>query len=206
MLRDTQRDIQQKIGVTGMDRTTYEKAVRDHLARRRQEVPIVSRENLSPLAEQQNRILGSDLLDWLNERAESLLSERAMFSTTNNWYKHPVIFIISTMPGLVASQDIIVDKKAPVVWGLPEDFDSFEVQDEENIFHVEYRSLFKELESDADMKELTKFHQLKPDESYFVHTVESVTGPLFARGMEHLWKWDGKNLELLEEAWQSWVS
>ena len=31
-------------------------------------------------------------------------------------------------------------------------------------------------------------------------------GPLFARGMEHLWKWDGKNLELLEEAWQSWVS
>ena len=31
------------------DRTTYEKAVRDHLARRRQAVPIVPRDALSPL-------------------------------------------------------------------------------------------------------------------------------------------------------------
>ena len=189
-----------------MDLTIYEKAVRDHLARRRQEVPIVSRENLSPLAEQQNQILGTDLLDWLNERADSLLSERAMFSATNNWHKDPMIFIVSTMPGLLASQEIIGDKKAPVVWGLPEDFDSFEVQDEENIFHVEFRSLFEKLESDADTKELMKLHPLKPNESYFVHTVESVMGPLFARGVKHLWKWDEKNLELLEEAWQSWVS
>jgi len=37
------------------DRTTYEKAVRDHLARRRQAVPIVPRDALSPLAEGQNR-------------------------------------------------------------------------------------------------------------------------------------------------------
>ena len=33
------------------DRTTYEKAVRDHLARRRQAMPIVPRDALSPLAE-----------------------------------------------------------------------------------------------------------------------------------------------------------
>jgi hypothetical protein len=192
----------------GIDRTTYEKAVRDHLARRRQEVPIVSREDLSPLAKRQNRILGKDLIQWLNERAGSLLSERALLLGHRRVHddKDPLILFISTMPGLVASQDIINDKKVPFVWGLPEDFDSFEVQDQENVFHVEYRSLFKELESDADMKELAKFHPLEPDESYFVHTVESVMGPLFARGMEHLWKWDGKNLELLEEAWQSWVS
>ena len=31
-------------------------------------------------------------------------------------------------------------------------------------------------------------------------------GPLFARGGEHVWKWDGEKLELLEEAWRTWVS
>ena len=185
------------------DRTTYEKAVRDQLARRRQAVPIVPRNALSPLAEWQNRILGADLIQWNNNHADSLLSERAVLQ---NWHKNPVIFFISTMPGLVASQEIIGDELGRFVWGLPEDFDSFEERDEEFIFHVEYRSLFKEPESDADVKELTKSHPLGPGESHFIHTVESVMGPLFARGGEHLWKWDGEKLGLLEEAWRTWVS
>jgi hypothetical protein len=184
------------------DGTTYEKVVRDHLARRRQAVPIVPRDALSPLAEQQNRILGLDLIEWNNNIADGLLSERTLLLR----HKDPVIFFISTMPGLLASQEIIDDEKSPFVWGLPEDFDSFEERDEDFIFHVEYRSLFKELESDADVKELTKSHPLEPGERYLIHTVESVMGPLFARGGEHLWKWDGKKLELLEEAWRTWVS
>ncbi len=187
-------------------RTTYEKAVRDHLTRRRQAVPIVPRAALSPLAERQTRILGGDLIQWNNNIANSLLSERALLGKLENWHKDPVIFFISTMPGLVASQEIIGDEHRPFVWGLPEDFDSFEERDEEFIVHVEYRSLFKEPESDADVKELTKSHPLEPGESYFIHTVESVMGPLFARGGEHLWKWDGEKLELLEEAWRTWVS
>ena len=184
------------------DRTTYEKLVRDHLARRRQAMPIVPRDALSPLAAWQNRILGVDLIQWNNNHADSLLSERALLLH----HKDPVIFFISTMPGLVASQEIIGDEKEPFVWGLPEDFDSFEERDEEFIFHVEYRSLFKEPESDADVKELTKSHPLAPGESHFIHSVESVMGPLFARGQGHLWKWDGEQLELLEEAWRTWVS
>ena len=132
------------------DRTTYEKAVRDHLARRRQAMPIVPRDALSPLAEWQNRILGADLIQWNNNIANNLLSERALLLH----HKDPVIFFISTMPGLVASQEIIGDEHGRFVWGLPEDFDSFEERDEEHIFHVEYRSLFKEPESDADVKEL----------------------------------------------------
>ena len=188
------------------DRTTYEKAVRDHLARRRQAMPIVPRDALSPLAEWQNRILGADLIQWNNNIADSLLSERAVLGKLQNWHKNPIIFFISTMPGLVASQEIIGDEHGRFVWGLPEDFDSFEERDEEHIFHVEYRSLFKEPESDADVKELTKSHPLAPGESHFIHTVESVMGPLFARGGEHVWKWDGEKLELLEEAWRTWVS
>ena len=118
------------------DRTTYEKAVRDHLVRRRQAVPIVPRNDLSPLAERQCRILGADLIQWINNIADSLLSERAVLLLHKD--KDPVIFFISTMPGLVASQEILGDEKGPFVWGLPEDFDSFDERDEENIFHVEY--------------------------------------------------------------------
>ena len=146
--------------------------------------------------------MGLDLIDWNNNRANGLLSERALLL----YNKDPAIFFISTMPGLGASQEVLGDKNGPFVWGVPEDFDSFEERDEEFIFHVEYRSLFKEPESDADVKELTKSHPLEPGERYFIHTVESVMGPLFARGGEHLWKWNGQELELLEEAWQTWVS
>ena len=110
-------------------------------------MPIVPRDALSPLAEWQNRILGANLIQWNNNKANSLLSERALLLH----HKDPVIFFISTMPGLVASQEIVGDEKGPFVWGLPEDFDSFDERDEENIFHVEYRSLFKEPESDADL-------------------------------------------------------
>ena len=95
------------------DRTTYEKAVRDHLARRRQAVPIVPRDALSPLAEWQNRILGADLIQWNDNIADSLLSERALLGKLHNWHKNPVIFFISTMPGLVASQEIVGDEKGP---------------------------------------------------------------------------------------------
>jgi len=188
------------------DRTTYEKTVRDHLARRRQVVPIVSREDLSPLAERQTRILGADLIQWNNDHADSLLSERALLGNLKNWDKNPLIFFISTMPGLVASQEILGNENGPFVLGLAEDFDTLEEQDEGNIFHVEYRSFFKKPKSDADVTELPKSHPLAPGESYFIHTFENVMGPLFARGGEHLWKWDGKKLELLEEAWRTWVS
>jgi hypothetical protein len=65
-------------GIMEADRATYEKTVRDHLVHRRQMVSIVTRENLSPLAEQQNQILGTDLIHWSNEVANDLLSERAL--------------------------------------------------------------------------------------------------------------------------------
>jgi len=188
------------------DRATYEKRVRDHLVRRRQMDPIVKREKLSPLAKQQYQILGGDLVHWHNNVADDLLSERAFLGKMKGWDPNPVIFFISTMPGLFASQEIIGDENERFVWGLPKDFKLLEELDKENIFHVEYVSLFKKPRSKADLTELAQSHPLATGESYYIHAVESVMGPLFARGMKHLWKWDGKKLELLEEGWRTWVS
>ena len=188
------------------DRTTYEKTVRDHLAHMRQMVPIVKREKLSPLAKQQYQILGGDLIQWHNNVADDLLSERAFLGKMKGWDPNPVGFFISTMPGLVAIQEILGGENERFVWGLPKDFKLLEDRDEENIFHVEYVSLFKKPRSKAELTELAKSHPLATGESYYIHAVESVMGPLFVRGVKHLWKWDGKKLDLLEEGWRMWVS
>ncbi len=190
----------------GMRRETYEKAVRDHLDRRRQDVPIVPRGGLSPLAESQCQVLGGSLINWIQEQADGLLAERAMLGKLKDWHADPVILFVSTMPGLVAAQEILGDEKSPFVWGLTDDFESFEEPDDEYLFHVEFRSLLEEPESDTDVTDLKKSYPLAPGESHFIHTVESVMGPLFARGEKHLWKWNGDELKLLEEAWQEWVS
>jgi hypothetical protein len=41
-------------------------------------MPFVPRDALSPLAEWQNRILGAYLIQWNNNKADSLLSEGAV--------------------------------------------------------------------------------------------------------------------------------
>ena len=43
-------------------------------------------------------------------------------------------------------------------------------------------------------------------EAYLFHRDESILGPLFARGAHHLWKWNGRELLLLEEAFETWAS
>jgi len=92
-----------------------------------------------------------------------------------------------------------------VLCGLPEDLASFDLEDPEFNVHVVLRSFF-ESPSAAQATELARTYPLQANETYLFHYDETIMGPLFARGGRHLWKWDGQQMSLLCEGFESFVS
>ena len=192
-----------------MNLTTYETALREHLAVCRRARPIPARATLSRLERSENFELGSYLQGWLRFQARELIQQRNELRTLvipRGWDPTPIICLHTTNPGLLAAEEILGGSRAPVVWGLDEDFASFPMDDPRYDFHVEYHSSFEEVPSGhPDAAKLPK-QPLSPSERYLFHHVEFVYGRLMAHGARHLWKWDGAELTLLEQNFQRWVS
>jgi hypothetical protein len=145
-------------------------------------------------------------MHWLSDWGPQLLQERAVLSSLQGWDKDPLICFQSDLPGLVAAGEILGDESAAVVWGLSADFESLPTRDDEFRYHVELRSSLLPVSPEVVDPELRRKHPLSGSEAYLFHRDESILGPLFARGAHHLWKWNGRELLLLEEAFETWVS
>lgn len=149
---------------------------------------------------------GGHLIHWLEDWGPRLLEERSGLPALQKGNPDPLICFQSTLPGLIAAQQILGEDSGPVLWGLPEEFESFPLQDEDYVFHVVLRSLFETAGDSRIDCEIRQRHPLAGADTYLFHLEESDFGPLFARGARHLWKWDGIELTLLEEALETWVS
>jgi len=188
-----------------MDTKTYERSLKKHLAGCRKKAPLPKHEDLSAMDDFQYRVLGGHLLHWLREWGPDLLAERAVLAGVAGWDENPVICFESSMPGLVAAAEIMNGVRSPVLCGLPEDLASFDLEDPEFNVHVVLRSFF-ESPSAAQATELARTYPLQANETYLFHYDETIMGPLFARGGRHLWKWDGQQMSLLCEGFESFVS
>lgn len=51
-----------------------------------------------------------------------------------------------------------------------------------------------------------KEYPLKHGEEHWIHDEASIMGPLFGHGAQHLVKWDGTNVTILQEAFGQWIS
>ena len=189
-----------------MDKETYEKRLREHLAKCRRSNPIPSRADLSDLEEQQYRVLGGHLVNWLNNWGPPLLSERALYAPVQGWDEDPLICVVTDMPGLVAADEILEGEHEKIVWGLLKDFEPLFKKDQDNVFHVRLHSYFSPTDVRQLSEDLVKKHKITADEEYYDHHDTSIMGSLFARGVVHLWRWDKRELQLLEEAYQTWIS
>jgi len=187
-------------------RQAYEVDLRKHLELCRGVLAIPPRESLSPEGEAQCQVLGGHLIRWLSDWGPQLLQERAVLSSLQGWDTEPLICFQSDLSGLVAAREILKDGRAPVVWGLSSDFESAPTRDDEFRYHVDLHSTFIPLSTENVALDLRRQHPLSTSETYFLHREESILGPLFARGAHHLWKSDGRELMLLEEAFETWVS
>jgi hypothetical protein len=187
-------------------RQVYEAELRRHLELCRGKVAVPPRELLPPEEEAQCQVLGGHLIHWLSDWGPQLLQERAVLSSLQGWDEEPLICFQSDLPGLVIAREVLGDEPGSVVWGLFSDFESLPNRDHEFMYHVELHSTFIPVSPETLDPEVRRKHPLTGSEGYLYHRDESILGPLFARGAHHLWKWNGRELTLLEEGFETWVS
>lgn len=168
--------------------------------------PLIDRGDLSTADEMQCRIIGGNLISWLNEHGARLLEERAVLADLKGWEKDPFIVFTSEQPGLVAAREIIEDASDTIVFLRPAEFSEWlkDHPDKEYCWHVHTWSYFAPLGAETEKK--ADEYILEAGESYWLHKEGTMCGQLFGRGSDHLWKWNGKEPELLQEALDQWVS
>lgn len=174
--------------------------------KRREAIPIAELSNLAPFEAAQCRIIGSTLLSWLQEDGPFFLKERETLDFERCLEKDPFIVFSSDQPGLTAARDIIDVSSTRIVYLHRNDFDSWmrDRPDDDFKWHVHLWSYFCPFEADSSGKEVG--YELADGESFVLHEVGHMCGPLFGQGCGHLWKWDGDELTILEEAFMEWVS
>lgn len=191
----------------GITRETYESLLREHLRRCRQLRPIPPVESLSALEKAQYKIIGGHLIQWLRDWGPRLLHERATLERIfGREVTQPLICFHTSVPGLVAAYQILGEEHPRVVYGLREDFAEFPVADKEYWYHVELFSYFRPASAEELGNAVVAKYPLRPNEEYWIHCEGTMLGDLFGRGCDHLWKWDGSQMTLLEEGFTCWIS
>lgn len=170
--------------------------------------PLPARESLSHEQEWQCRILGGAIYNWLQKYGGPLLREREMLRESMNVESEPIIVLTANMPGLVAACEILAQKPDSIFYFSPEAFQLFLETNPDKGFcwHVEYTNILEESLSEKNLSRAAEQFPIKDAERYWLHREVSTLGRLFARGGEHLWKWDGEKPVLLEEGFNMWVS
>jgi len=182
--------------------------LRRFAAARRAARPLPERDALTPAQERQCRIVGGALLAWLQDHGPRFLQERATMAALLEVEPDPAIVFTSDLPGLVAAQEILGSEHELVTFLLEEEFADAEVRtaDPGYIRHVHVWSRFlPELETKFAALARSK-HPIRPGDRYWQHAEGTMWAPNAGRGVDHLWRWDGSEPELLEEALTHWVA
>ena len=146
----------------------------------RKEIPMPTREELNEPEEWQCRITGSSLVNWLDNVGDNILQERSMFCKLKEIEPDPFLVFTSNRPGLVAINQIVGVGNERIVFRDQIDTE-FQQQAEEQF-------------------------PIPQGSSYWQHSEGTIWAQLAGRGGDHLWKWDGNEPELLEEAFTQWVT
>ena len=173
-------------------------------ARKRRPLPQIT--ELAASDEARCRLEGGTLLAWLERHAPQLLQERGILSHLDQTQREPFIVILSGTTGLVAAQEILSESDR-IAWLRPSEFDRFARNhpDDDFKWHVRFINEITPAAPGVAASAAEKY-PLKRGEAYWIHHEAAVMGPLFARGAEHLLKWDGSNVSVLEECFGQWIS
>jgi hypothetical protein len=168
--------------------------------------PLAARDSLSMKDEMQCRIIGGSLIQWLEKYSPRLLQERSVLAKLKGWESDPFVVFTSEQPGLIAASEILKGKASKIVFLYPDEFtkSTKSYPDPDYRWHVHTWSYFTTL--DADELQRAAKYPLAPGETYWLHKEGTMCGPLFGRGGDHLWKWNGEKPVLLEECFNQWVS
>lgn len=191
-----------------LDGATWVAELRRYAAACRAARPLPARDALSPAEERRCRIVGGALLAWLQEHGPRFLQERSAMARLLGVDPDPIIVFTSDVPGAVAATEILGPEHERVVILLDEEYAGgrARVADPGYVRHVHVWSRFlPEPEPDFATRARAR-HPIPATCSYWQHAEGTMWAPNAGRGVDHLWRWDGREPELLEEALTHWVA
>jgi hypothetical protein len=172
----------------------------------RSAAPLPDRDALTEAQEWQCRIVGGSILAWFRRYGTQFLQERVTLHKMLGVDRDPAIVFTSTVPGLVAAQDIIGPNHERVVYLLEDEYAAMPapLADPEYKWHVQFWSFFcPDIEPEFAAEARAK-HPIPVGCGYWQHSEGTLWAVNAGRGIAHLWRWDGHEPELLEEAMSHW--
>lgn len=160
---------------------------------------------LSPLQDWQRRITGGVLIQFL-EFLEESKAEEAYPQLADHPLAKRLFLFISDGAGLQAAQDLIDGTSEQAFCLLKEEWRAFledpdTDDDEAFVHHYQFWSVWHQ-----NVEPTWDLPALDPNAAYWVHEEGFALADGAGRGAQHLWRWSGDELELVEETLTSWTS
>ena len=189
-----------------MNQLQWEDAVRNYEQDCRALKPVPPRSSLTAEEEWHCRILGGRMYTSLAPMIESDLAQRDAL-WVRKFARQPLVVFTTTMPGLVAARELF-KPFAKLLFLLPHEWEAWT--------HVESRA---DSEYEFHVHHWSEMHMMKDDKAEYaqqqfpeadlktlrLHEEGSLFGPLAGTGAAHLWQWNGRELELLEEEFSLYI-
>jgi hypothetical protein len=174
----------------------------------RKKKPLPPETDLTSAEEWQQSIIGGGLIQWLDHHGPAFLSERKVLHKLIRVDPEPGIVFTSNIPGLLAAKEILGIEMNQIVYLHEKEFQRWlrNNPDPEYRWHMHFWSFFREPIQRKFATSAKKTFPLDDGSSYWQNSEGTMWGALAGRGAEHLWKWNGVEPELLQEAFENWIS
>ena len=112
------------------------------------------------------------------------------------------------VPGLVAAAQILRPCQPDVVPLLEAEYTTSSIgpSDPESTWHIHVWSFIRPALQPALAGRARSAYPIPEGCNYWQHSEGTVWSRHTGRGAEHLWRWDGREAELLEEAFTHWAT
>jgi len=170
-------------------------------------MPLPKRESFSLVEEWRCRIIGGAFINWLKTIGPQFWQERQVLSNALGVEPEPCIVFTSNIPGLVAAREIIGSSNDRIIYLSDGDYEEWIAQNPDEPFnwHIHVWSRFCDPIEKNFLKSAQATFPIDAGNSYWQHSEGTLWAPQAGRGVDHLWLWNEKEPELLEEAFQSCV-
>ena len=190
-----------------MKQQEYKDELLSFAKRQRKDHPLKDAEDLAEDSEEdwQRRVIGGHLISWLDRRVRSI-SEQRHTMRVFHFDPKPIVVFTTTPPGIAAAKDIMGESPEDFVYLLREEFEHWEEKhrDEFFKFHIHYWGYFNDPSPELH-GELAKAYPSAGVDQLRLHRTGDMWGPNCGVFADHLWRWTGESMELLQEAYSKGI-
>ncbi|RYX86811.1 hypothetical protein EON83_01120 [bacterium] len=182
-----------------MNKQTWAENLKAYIRQQRASQPLPDRESLTPEEEMQCRLVGGELMGWCEQSLNGILQTRHALQIME-FDTEPLVVLTSTLPGIVAAEEIFGDANEHLFFLLETEFQAWQGYgaDESYQWHIHHWSYFESPSAELLQRAEENFPNL-PTQEFRVHTLGDLWGPNCGFESKHLWNWNGNDMDLLEQ-------